>query len=48
MEVKTEVDPRPPQGAGLETTLVRRRVLPKLQLHDEFMGMMGLSLLVTN
>jgi hypothetical protein len=34
LAVKIEVDTRPPQGAGLETTLVRRHVLLNLQHHD--------------
>ena len=34
LAVKIEVDTRPPQGAGLETTLVRRYVLLNLQHHD--------------
>ena len=32
--VKLEVDTRPPEGAGLATTLVRRHVLLNLQHHD--------------
>jgi hypothetical protein len=32
--VKLEVDTRPPQGAVLETTVVRRHVLLRLQHHD--------------
>jgi hypothetical protein len=32
--VKIEVDTHPPQGAGLETSLVRRHVLLNLQHHD--------------
>ena len=32
--VKIEVDTHPPQGAGLENTLVRRHVLLNLQHHD--------------
>jgi hypothetical protein len=35
LAVKIEVDTRPPQGAGLETTLVRRHVLLNLQHHDQ-------------
>jgi hypothetical protein len=35
LAVKIEVDTRPPQGAGLETTLVRRPVLLNLQHHDK-------------
>ncbi len=34
LAVKIEVDTRPPRGAGLETTLVRRYVLLNLQHHD--------------
>jgi hypothetical protein len=34
LAVKIEVDTRPPQGAGLETTLVRRHVLLNLQHYD--------------
>jgi hypothetical protein len=34
LAVKIEVDTRPPEGAGLETTLVRRHVLLNLQHHD--------------
>jgi hypothetical protein len=34
LAVKLEVDTRPPEGAGLETTLVRRHVLLRLQHHD--------------
>jgi hypothetical protein len=34
MAVKVEVDTRPPAGAGLETTVVRRHVLLRLQHHD--------------
>ena len=34
LAVKIEVDTRPPQGAGLETTLVRHHVLLNLQHHD--------------
>jgi len=34
LAVKVEVDTRPPQGAGLETTLVRLHVLLNLQHHD--------------
>jgi hypothetical protein len=34
LAVKIEVDTRPPQGAGLETTLVHRHVLLNLQHHD--------------
>jgi hypothetical protein len=34
LAVKIEVDTRPPQGAGLETTLVRRHVLLNLLHHD--------------
>lgn len=32
--VKLEVDTKPPSGAGLETSLVRRRVMLQLQHHD--------------
>ncbi len=32
--IKVEVDTRPPPGAGLEVTLVRRHVLLRLQHHD--------------
>ena len=35
LAVKIEVDTRPPQGAGLETTLVRRHVLLNLHHHDK-------------
>lgn len=34
LSVKIEVDTRPPAGAGLETTVVRRHVLLRLQHHD--------------
>jgi hypothetical protein len=34
LAVKIEVDTRPPAGAALETTLVRRHVLLNLQHHD--------------
>lgn len=34
LAVKLEVDTRPPQGAGLETTVVRRHVVLQLQHHD--------------
>ncbi len=34
LAVKVEVDTRPPDGAGLETTFVRRYVLLQLQHHD--------------
>jgi hypothetical protein len=34
LAVKIEVDTRPPRGAGLETTLVRRHVMLNLQHHD--------------
>jgi hypothetical protein len=34
LAVKVEVDTHPPQGANLETTLVRRHVLLNLQHHD--------------
>lgn len=34
LAVKLEVDTRPPAGAGLETSLVRRHVLLNLQHHD--------------
>jgi len=34
LAVKVEVDTRPPAGAGLETTLVRRHVTLRLQHHD--------------
>lgn len=33
--VKLEVDTKPPAGAGLETSLVRRRVMLQLQHHDK-------------
>jgi hypothetical protein len=35
LSVKIEVDTRPPQGAELETTVVRRFVLLQLQHHDK-------------
>lgn len=35
LAVKIEVDTRPPKGAGLTTTLVRRHVLLQLQHHDQ-------------
>jgi hypothetical protein len=35
LAVKIEVDTRPPAGAGLATTLVRRHVLLRLQHHDQ-------------
>lgn len=35
LAVKIEVDTRPPAGAGLATTLVRRHVLLHLQHHDQ-------------
>lgn len=35
LAVKVEVDTRPPAGAGLETTLVRRHVLLHLQHHGQ-------------
>lgn len=34
LSIKIEIDTRPPKGAGLETTLVRRHVLLHLQHHD--------------
>lgn len=34
LSVKLEVDARPPLGAGLETTVVRRHVLLRIQHHD--------------
>jgi hypothetical protein len=34
LSVKLEVDARPPSGAALETTVVRRHVLLRLQHHD--------------
>ncbi len=34
LSVKIEVDTRPPQGAGLETSLVRRYILLNLHHHD--------------
>jgi hypothetical protein len=34
LAVKIEVDTRPPAGAGLETTIVRRHVTLRLQHHD--------------
>ena len=34
LAVKVEVDTRPPAGAGLETTMVRRHVILHLQHHD--------------
>jgi hypothetical protein len=34
LSVKIEVDTRPPGGAGIETTVVRRHVLLRLQHHD--------------
>ena len=34
LSVKLEVDARPPAGAGLETTIVRRHVLLRIQHHD--------------
>jgi hypothetical protein len=34
LSVKLEVDTRPPSGAGLETTVVRRHVLLRIQHHD--------------
>lgn len=33
--IKVEVDTRPPAGAGLETTVVRRQVMLHLQHHDQ-------------
>jgi nucleotidyltransferase AbiEii toxin of type IV toxin-antitoxin system len=33
--IKVEVDTRPPAGAGLETTVVRRHVMLHLQHHDQ-------------
>lgn len=35
LAVKIEVDTRPPAGAGVETTVVRRHVLLNLQHHDQ-------------
>ena len=34
LSVKLEVDTRPPPGAGLDTTVVRRHVLLRIQHHD--------------
>ena len=34
LSVKLEVDTRPPSGAGLETTVLRRHVLLRIQHHD--------------
>ena len=34
LAVKVEVDTRPPAGAGLETTVIRRPILLHLQHHD--------------
>ncbi len=34
LSVRLEVDSRPPAGAGLETTVVRRHVLLRIQHHD--------------
>ena len=34
LSVRIEVDTRPPSGAGLETTVVRRHVLLRVQHHD--------------
>jgi hypothetical protein len=34
LSVKLEVDTRPPRGAGIETTVVRRHVLLRIQHHD--------------
>jgi hypothetical protein len=34
LAVKIEVDARPPHGAGLETTVVRRHLLLRIQHHD--------------
>ena len=34
LAIKIEVDTRPPAGAGIETTLVRRHVILRLQHHD--------------
>jgi hypothetical protein len=34
LSVKLEVDTRPPSGAALETTVVRRHVLLRIQHHD--------------
>ncbi len=34
LSVKLEVDSRPPPGAGLETTVVRRHMLLRIQHHD--------------
>ena len=35
LSIKLEVDTKPPMGAGLETTVVRRHVLLQLQHHDQ-------------
>ena len=35
LSIKLEVDTKPPSGAGLETTVVRRHVLLQLQHHDQ-------------
>lgn len=35
LSIKIEVDTRPPAGAGLETTIVRRHVMLHLQHHDK-------------
>jgi hypothetical protein len=35
ISIKLEVDTNPPLGAGLETSLVRRRVMLQLQHHDQ-------------
>jgi hypothetical protein len=34
LSVKLEVDTQPPRGAGIETTIVRRHVLLRIQHHD--------------
>jgi hypothetical protein len=41
LAVKLEVDTHPPQGAGLETTLVRRHVMLNIQHHDRGSLMAG-------
>lgn len=35
LSIKLEVDTNPPEGAGLETTVVRRHVVLQLQHHDQ-------------
>jgi predicted nucleotidyltransferase component of viral defense system len=35
LSIKIEVDTRPPAGAGLETTIVRRHIMLHLQHHDK-------------